>query len=214
MKRIIILTGFYGTGKTEVALNLATLQHVDFLIDLDIINPYFRSRELKDKLGRIDVISSDLKEDQYTDLPYLSKKIFLPFHQHETKAIYDLGGNDLGAKLIKQFHPEDLEQAELFMVINIFRSETMTVESILTLIKAVEREGGKKITGLINNTNLLHKTTIDDIFDGEKIIKVVSETLAIPIVYTCVEESIEGDTSSLEGTIIRLKRFFNKAWLK
>lgn len=215
MKNIIFITGFYGSGKTEVALNLATKNQVDYLIDLDVINPYFRSREMKDKLGMgIDIISSDLENDQFSDLPYLSKKIFLPFYHPEKKAIYDLGGSDLGAKLIKQFSAEDLQQADLWMVINIFRSETMDEETIVKFIKKVEKESGKAVTGLINNTNLLSKTTWDDILLGEKTILSVSDQLGIPVIYTCVEESIVQGIETFNHPILILKRFFQKAWLK
>ena len=215
MKRIIFITGFYGTGKTEVSLNLALRLHVDYLIDLDIINPYFRSREMKDKLDEhINIISSDLEKDQYSDLPYLSKKIFLPFHQKDLLAIYDLGGNDLGAKLIRQFDREDLNDSELLMVINIYRSETMTADHIISFIKAIEKESKKQVTGLINNTNLLGKTTVEDLVEGERIIHHVSSELKIPIVYTCVEESLDINGYSFMGETLRLKRFFKKAWLK
>ena len=214
MKRIVFITGYYGTGKTEVALNMATLFHADYLVDLDIINPYFRSREMKDKLDvPVDIISSDLEKDQYTDLPYLSKKIFLPFHQMDKKAFYDLGGNDLCAKLIRQFPSEDLAKADLYMVINVYRSETVSVEAILQLIDAVEKEGGMKITGLINNSNLLSKTTIEDIVHGEKLIQTVSQKTDIPIVYTCVEETIDMAGVTFDHPVLRLKRFFQKAWL-
>ncbi len=213
MKRITFITGHFGSGKTEIALNLAVNYHVDYLIDLDIINPYFRSREFKHKLNQsIEVIASDLAHDEYSDLPYLSKRIFLPFHKENTTAIYDLGGSDLGMKLIRQFHRENIKDIDVYLTININRPETKDSDSIIALIHQLEIQGGIKITGLINNTNLLKETTVDDIKLGEVVIKEVSLKTEIPVVFTCVEETLDMKDSQFIGEIIRLKRYFGKKW--
>ncbi len=212
MKRIIFITGYFGSGKTEVALNLTEKIKADYLVDLDIINPYFRSREYKDKLTHTEVISSDLEKDQYSDLPYLSKKIFLPFNQHDSKAIYDLGGSDLGVKVMKQFSHEDLRDVDLFLVINVYRMETNDEASILQLIKMLEQQSGIKITGLINNSNLLKETRFEDIMYGAEIIKNVSRVTKIPLLYTCIEETLNLNHYGLPGDILNLKRYFGKKW--
>ncbi len=211
MKRIVFITGYYGSGKTEVALNLAKQMNVDYLIDLDIINPYFRSREFKQQLDdHIEVIASDLADDQYSDLPYLSKKIFLPFHQKDKTAIYDLGGNDLGAKIIKQFGREDMRDGDLFVVINMFRPETKDVQSSIDVIKAIELTSGMKVTGLINNTNLLKETSYQDIKLGEDMVKQVSSKTNIPVIFTCVEQSLNINHHTFSTKILKMKRYFNK----
>ncbi len=213
MKNVIFLTGYYGSGKTEIALNLALKYRVDYLVDLDIINPYFRSREAKDLLGEnIEIISSDLEKGTYADLPYLSKKIFMPFRREGAIAIYDLGGNDLGAKVMRQFEQEDKNLVDLFLVLNVFREETKDAQAILGLIEQIERSSGFKITGLINNTNLLRETTYDDIFFGEAIIDEVSKKSGIPIVYTSVYEEIYDKNKSVAGEALVLKLYFRKKW--
>lgn len=212
MRNIVFITGYYGSGKTEFALNLAHQIKADFLIDLDIINPYFRSREFKEKLKHTEVISSDLEKDQYSDLPYLSKKIFLPFHNKDKTAIYDLGGNDLGAKVMRQFSKEDLREVDLYLIINIYRPETNDEASIIQLIRTLEAESRIKITGLINNTNLLKETTCEDVMKGSEIIKNVSQITRIPIVYTAIDESLDIDDRGFAGEVFRIKRFFGKKW--
>ncbi|MBN2503835.1 MAG: ATP-binding protein [Bacilli bacterium] len=213
MKRITFLTGYYGSGKTEIALNLALKHKAEYLVDLDIINPYFRSREAKELLGEdIEIISSDLENGTYADLPYLSKKIFLPFRKDDAIAIFDLGGNDLGAKVMRQFDQEDMQKVDLFLVLNVFREETKDAKSILELIDQIERSGGFKITGLINNSNLLRETTYDDIFSGEAIISEVEKKSGIPIVYSCVYEEIYDPTKKLAGETLILKLYFRKKW--
>lgn len=215
MKNITFLTGYYGSGKSELAVNLAILKGVDYVIDLDVINPYFRTREKEDLLKTydIDTISSDLDYKVHIDLPYISKKVFKPFQQSGLTAIYDLGGNDQGAKLLRQFDDYHDTEVELLIVINVFRRESDSVEKIIQLINKIEGMGGFKVTGLINNSNLLRETTIDDIFYGEEIIKHVSEKTKLPIVYTAVWEDIYADNLVFQGEVLKLKLYFRKNWL-
>ncbi|MDD3123367.1 MAG: hypothetical protein PHC62_07645 [Candidatus Izemoplasmatales bacterium] len=213
MKRITFLTGYYGSGKSEIALNLAISEKVDYLVDLDIINPYFRSREMEKLLQtfQIQVISSDQEHGMYTDLPYISGRVFMPFHMKDTKAIYDLGGNDLGSKLLIQFQ-ELSESIDLFIVINIFRYETSTPEQIIELISKIEDASGRKVTGLINNSNLIHETTFETILEGEKILKKVVKATGLKIQYTCVHEDINIDGHTFEGKLLPLKIYLRKNW--
>lgn len=214
MKRITFLTGYYGSGKTEIALNLAIKYHADYLVDLDIINPYFRSREAEDFLKEIgiEIISSDLVNGKHSDMPYLSKKIYLPFHQMDKTAIYDLGGNDLGAKIMRQFDREDKQDVDLFLVLNVYREETKDEASILELIEKLERSSGFKVTGLINNSNLLRETTYDDIMTGEAKILSAAKKAGIPIVFTSVYEEIYDEKIVTQGQPLILKLYFRKKW--
>ena len=215
MKNITFLTGYYGSGKSEIAINLAFQKQLDMVVDLDIINPYFRSREMEDLLAEkgIKTISSDLDYKTHVDLPYISRKVFIPFHDQTVKAIYDLGGNDLGAKLLRQFDDYHDRDVDLFIVINIYRQETDSVDKIIQLINKIEGMGGFKVTGLINNSNLLRDTTIEEVKAGDKIIRLVSEKTGLPIIYTTVWENIDMKDVSLAGELLRIKLYFRKSWL-
>jgi hypothetical protein len=214
MKRITFLTGYYGSGKTEIALNLALAKKVDYLVDLDIINPYFRSREAEKMLGDNGTvcISSDLQNGAFADLPYLSKKIYLPFQQKTKRSIFDLGGNDLGAKVMRQFENEDHDAVDLFLVVNVFREETKDEASIIRVIRDIEGASSFKVTGLINNSNLLKETTYEEIYTGEAIVHSVSKKLAIPIVFTSIYEEIYDKEKPVEGETLILKLYFRKSW--
>jgi len=214
MKRITFLTGYYGSGKTEIALNLAIKKQVEYLVDLDIINPYFRSREAEKYLKEkgIEIISSDLEKGTHADMPYLSRKIFLPFHQKDKTAIYDLGGNDLGAKVMRQFDRETKKDVDLFLVLNVYREETRDEASILELIERLERSSGFKVTGLINNSNLLRETTYDDIMTGEAKISGAAKKTGIPIVFTSIYEEIYDESFTHMGEPLILKLYFRKQW--
>ncbi len=209
MKRITFLTGFYGSGKTELALNFAIRKCPDYLVDLDIINPYFRSREAKEILNcRTEIISSDLEDDKYTDLPFLSKKVFLPVLSDKS-AIYDLGGNDIGAKVMRQF---ELDDYDLLLVINVYRVETNNEKKIIKLIEDIEEMSGYKVTGLINNSNLLEDTTYQHVLHGEDIIEHVAQQTRIPLLYTVVKEEIYDKNIEVIGETIKIKTYLRKSW--
>jgi hypothetical protein len=157
-------------------------------------------------------ISSDLENGAYADLPYLSKKMFQPFRDKQKKAIYDLGGNDLGAKVMRQFEDEVHDDVDLFLVVNVFREETKDEASILRVIRDIESTSGFKVSGIINNTNLLKETTYEEIYFGEAIIHEVSKKLQIPIVYTSIYEEIFDQSKPVEGEPLILKLYFRKSW--
>ena len=104
MKRITILTGHYGSGKSEIAVNLAIKKQLNYLVDLDIINPYFRSRSMRDLLqsNGVTLIESTVENASGSDLPFISSKGSRPFVNRDIKAIYDLGGTKHGAKVMMQ----------------------------------------------------------------------------------------------------------------
>ena len=185
------------------------------VVDLDIINPYFRSREMEDELTKLGIktISSDLDYKTHVDLPFISRKIFMPFHNQSIRAVYDLGGNDLGAKLMRQFDDYHSVDVDLFLVINIYRQESANEDLILKLINKIEGMSGFKVTGLINNSNLLRETTIQDILEGNRIVKNVSEITGLPIIYTTVWEKINLLDTEFAGELLRLKLYFRKDWL-
>lgn len=213
MKRITFLTGYYGSGKTEIALNLAIQKQIPYLVDLDIINPYFRSREIEVLLDsfHVEVISSGKEQSMYTDLPYISGRVFIPFQNTKTKAIYDLGGNDLGAKLLRQF--EDYpEEVDLLIVVNIYRPETNSKENIIHLIHQIEDKSGRLVTGLINNTNLLKETTYETVLEGQKILKEVEIETGLPILYTSIQEDIDCKDIVFSGEKLPLKVYLRKKW--
>lgn len=211
MKNITFIVGHYGSGKSEFSVNYAIKKGMEMIIDLDVVNPYFRSREVETILKKynIELAGSPLEKSSGSDLPFVSSKMYLPFYQ-EIKAVYDLGGNDVGAKLLRQFS-ELVKDYEMFLVINIYREETENKEKIIKMINQIEGSSGLSVTGLINNTNLLRETTVEDVLLGEKIIKEVSKELNLPIVFTSVKEDLVNH--KFEGEVLPLKLYLRKEWL-
>lgn len=216
MKRITILAGHYGSGKSEISVNLAVNKKVDYIVDLDIINPYFRSRALDDlfKEHNIHLVESTIKGLLNSDMPYVSGEGAVPFVREEITAIYDLGGTENGGRVLIQFRDriKNVDDVDLLYVVNIYRPETDSKKKIIEAIQLLEGEAQLRVTGLVNNTNLMQHTTLDDVLKGQEILKEVSKELNIPINYTVVEEHHDFDYS-FEGEFLKLKRLVAEKWL-
>lgn len=215
MKRLTFITGHYGSGKSEFSVNLAYLKGIKKIVDLDIVNPYFRTRELTNilKNSGIELISSTLENSLGSDLPYIHKTAFTLVHTNEV-VIYDLGGDPVGAKVLRQFESKlNLEEVDLLLCINVYREDTSTVEKIIQMMTLIEGSGGIKITGLINNSNFIRDTNYSDILEAEEIIKEVANITNLEIKYTGVYENILDSCKDLSGEVIPLKLYLRKKWL-
>lgn len=215
MKRITIIAGHYGSGKSEISVNLAIDKKIDYIVDLDIINPYFRSRGLQDLFDEkgIHLVESTVKGMLNSDMPYVSGEGRVPFVNKDITAIYDLGGTEHGAKILIQFSEfiTDVDEIDFLVALNTFRPETATTKDILHTITLLEAQTQLNVTGLINNTNLINETTEQDVIDGEKVLLEVAEKLQVPIMYTVVEEH-KDFTYPFIGERINLIRYVAKKW--
>lgn len=222
-KRIRIITGFYGSGKSEFALNyavgLSQLEKKVALADLDVVNTYFRSREQRQLLADhgIKLISSSLREDN-TDLPALSAQIVGPLQDKSWQYIMDMGGNDVGLLPLAWLGPYLPQEAmDIFMVVNINRTETATVESILHKVEEIERGCGYKITGFVHNTNLIRESSAEDLLRGQEILLRATLLSGIPLVYTAYWDEVKGisslPASSVAGQLVPMKLYLRKDWM-
>ncbi len=216
MRRITFLCGHYGSGKSEIAVNLAIDEGIDYLVDLDVINPYFRSRSVHELLAAegVTLVESSIEKAANSDLPVISAKGAAPFHDKSIRAIYDLGGTDQGAKLVQQYrHMFALDDTvDFLVVVNVFRPETADAQKIVRLIDSLEAAADMKVTGLINNSNLIKETRAEHIEKGERILAEVATARGIPIRYTFHEESVPL-SGTFSGETRSLRRYLAKKWL-
>ena len=228
MKRITAIAGHYGSGKTEFSVNLALDLKKEkdkvAILDMDIANPYFRSRERQKMMEAegINVIFNTYGFDITEDLPAITAALRGPLENEEFTAVVDVGGNDSGARVLKQFEKYfRRDDCELLCVLNANRPETDTVEGMLEHLHSIEIETGLKFHGVINNTHLLRETTADDIVKGYKLCRQVSDKLGIPIVWNTCHEDLLGDLKQLiadeniEGleNIYPIKLYMRPSWL-
>ena len=189
-RRIRIITGHYGSGKTEFAVNYVKKlrESVDgrvAIADLDIVNVYFRSREKKDELEEkgIQVIASNL-DTAVADVPAVSGAMTMPVINKEYQYVVDLGGNDVGTLVLGRIKPLlDHAEADFFMVVNAYRPNTSTPEGIIEQMENLEYAAGLKVTGFINNTNLVRETTAECLLHGDEVLKEVTKRTGVPVKY-------------------------------
>ena len=192
-KRITIICGHYGSGKTTFSINYAlylrnqTSKDI-YIADLDVVNPYFRSREhfdyLKDK--NIKVIGSYLPQSG-ADLPAVSAEVYTLFNNKNIIGIVDMGGNSAGSLSFATFRDNvDIEETDIIFILNANREENSTLEFALGHFNSIESTLGLKITGIVNNTHLMNDTTIEDINKGELISSELSKEKNISVKFTCI----------------------------
>ena len=189
-KRFIILTGNYGSGKTELALNLA-LYYANAglrttLVDLDIVNPYFRSgeksREMENAGVRMLMPTFALTT---VDIPALPAEIQSVFELPSDKVIFDVGGDDTGAAALGRYHyafEQRKNETVMALVVNCMRPLTQNAEDIADLAVRIRDRSRMPIDMLINNTNLGGSTSPDMIENGEKITEETAGNLSVPYV--------------------------------
>lgn len=222
-KRIRMITGYYGSGKTEFALNyvsqLAKLSKRTALADLDIVNVFFRSREralMMEDMG-IEVISSSLTQDS-SDMPALSSKIVKPFRDHSYDYVVDLGGSEIGANVLGRFHDDiNPEEVDFLMVVNIYRPETNSVEEICKQMEMLEQKSGYKITGFVNNSNLIHETILENILAGDELLREVTKKTGVLVRYTtCMLEEVselEELSKRVQGEVFPMHYKMRESWM-
>ena len=195
--RYIVLTGNYGSGKTELALNLALLFSGQFqttLVDLDIVNPYFRSGEKAEEMRSAGIrMLMPTYAMTTVDIPALPAEIQSVFEVPSDRVIFDVGGDDTGAAALGRFYPSFMahrEETSMLFVINCMRPLTKTADEIIDLAERIQNRGRLKIDVLINNTNLADQTSAEMIEEGEATVLSCAEQMNIRRVITTGKDEI------------------------
>lgn len=203
-KRIIIFVGAFGSGKTEIALNyvqvLAAQQEKVAIADLDIVSPYFRSRDVIKKLTAqgIEVIAPPGELAQ-ADLPIIVPRIQGAFDDHELKVVVDVGGDDIGATALGRFSEQlSLLPHELLLVVNTYRPFTQNVHGIKKMLATIEKATHLNVTGLVANSNLGSETTPEIVKNGLDIIRTAAEELSVPVVGVGVRKDLVSAVGDLK----------------
>lgn len=192
-KRVILLAGHYGSGKTNVAVNLAFMLKEKFdrvaVADLDIVNPYFRTKDsIEDFNARsIKFIGSEYANTNL-DIPALPQELYSITDDKSYRAVMDIGGDDRGALALGRYAPSLIEEDnyEMLFVANFYRPLTPDAESALEIMREIETAGKIRFTGIINNSNLGGETTADTVLSTMEEAKKLSKITGLPIKFTSV----------------------------
>ena len=198
-KRITLFAGHYGSGKTNLAVNYAMYlkeRHERVVIaDLDIVNPYFRTKDSTELLKNhgIEIISPEFANSN-VDLPALPSELYGVVQNRLRHAVLDIGGDDRGAYALGRYAPYILEENdyEMIFVANFCRPLTQTPEDALEVMREIEQAGGIAFTAIVNNTNLGNMTVPETVYDGLKNCEKLSKLSGLPILFTSVDKALAG----------------------
>lgn len=196
-KRITLLAGHYGSGKTNIAVNMALelkkLHENTAIADLDIVNPYFRTLDSKDAFDEagIRLIVSPYANSSL-DIPALPQDMYAIVDDTSMYSIIDVGGDDRGALALGRLSRmiSDENNYDMFLVINQYRPLTPDAASVKEVMDEIEEAGRLKFTGIINNSNLGAETDEACVLDSLRFAQEVSELTKLPVVLTSVDEKL------------------------
>ena len=206
-KRINVIVGHYGSGKTEFAVNFAidlTKKYKKvYIVDLDIVNPYFRTKDSAELLNKegIEVISPSFANTN-VDLPSLPAEAYSLVQNKNIYAVLDIGGDDRGAYALGRYRPYILEENnyEMVFVANFYRPLTTTPHSALEVMREIEAASQIKFTAIVNNSNLGNQTTPEDIVASNIKAKELEKLTGLPLIFTSVRADIAGSVN-LENVV-------------
>ena len=196
-KRLTILCGHYGSGKTNVAVNLAYAlkQHCErvTIADLDIVNPYFRTKDSSDDFAArgIGLICSEYANSN-VDMPALPPEMYAVTDDRSLTVVLDIGGDDRGALALGRLAPKIREENDyaMLMVINRYRPLTPDAPSTYEVMQEIEQACGIRFTGLINNSNLGVETTAQTVMDSVAYAREVEALTGVPLVLTTARQDL------------------------
>ncbi len=219
-KRYLVLTGNYGSGKTELSLNLAlefAKQYRTTLVDLDIVNPYFRSGEKAEEMRAAGIrMLMPTYAMTTVDIPALPAEIQSVFEVPSDKVIFDVGGDDTGAAALGRFYPSFIARRDhtaMLFVVNCMRPLTKEADDIIDLAQRIANRGRLKIDALINNTNLADQTEPEMIEAGEKTVLECAERMGIRQVITAGKQDVL-DRCRLTTPTLAVKRYMAPEWME
>ena len=216
--RISIVTGHYGTGKTEFSVNLALALAAEgasvMLADLDIVNPYFRSRERRSLLEEAGVrLISSSQACSDADVPSLPAELLAILENRDIRGVLDIGGDPVGARVLARFQPKIVqEDYQLIYVLNANRPEVRTAEAAVRYLRGIEATTGLTCTGIVNNTHLCGETTEEEIRKGAALAAEVSKETGIPVLCHVAEEKFVSALSDLPEAVFPITIKMKKPW--
>jgi hypothetical protein len=241
---LTLITGRFGSGKTEVAINYAVAlakglegwktgrledgnaaSHLPtfqpsassvLLVDLDIVTPYFRSREMADIMQAHGVqVVAPGAVSRHLDLPAISPQILGAIEQEERPAVVDVGGDPQGARALGQFSPAIRRRPyTMYFVVNPYRPFTDTAARLASSIAEVEGTARLQVTSLVSNPNLIGETTQEVILDGHAHVEDMAGELGLTVAFVCLERRWLAALAPhrFEQPVLPLDRYFRMPW--
>lgn len=196
--RITLFVGHYGSGKTNLAVNYATLLHRQgkqvVLADMDIVNPYFRSKDSEAELASMGIKTlSSPYANTNLDAPAMPASFYGIFEQRDSFAVLDVGGDDRGAVALGRYVPmiKQENDYEMIFVANAHRALTPTPEDALEVLREIEQACKLPVTAIANNSHLGEFTDADTVLASAAYVNRLCELSGLPLIMTAYEQRLD-----------------------
>lgn len=215
--RLKIFVGEFGSGKTELAVNYAIglkeQGYTTAIVDIDLVKPYFRTRENREMLEEKGiVVSASEKNLSHAGLPVLPQDLSRVLYDHQYQVVMDVGGGE-SAIVLGQLHQQLQDNTyEAMLVVNIRRPFTSNKAAIVNAIHRIEKAGRITISGLVSNTNLAEETTEEHVREGLTVVEEVARELGLPINWVVVPEWLSSE--QYPYPVFVLKRYIHYPWME
>ena len=221
LKRVTIFAGHYGSGKTNIAVNYALESarrgYKMAIADLDIVNPYFRTKDSEKILEEngIRLISSPFANSN-VDTPALPAEAYSVIHDESVYSVIDVGGDDRGALALGRYMPDILKQNdyEMIFVINKYRYLTSTPNDTVEIMREIETAAGAKFTAIVNNSNLGEETTTETVISSFEYADKVSEISGLPIKMTTIKAGLYDQLKDKKENLFPINLYVRQSWLR
>lgn len=226
MRKMIVLIGNYGSGKTEIAVNLAVKAAGEGLrtlvIDLDKVNDYFRMSDRVELLAekKINLVSPTFAGQGLTPSS-MSAAVASAFTEQWDLVVFDVGGDAAGAMSLGRYH-QDFEafqgELQVYDIVNVFRPMSESPEKIIKLMGELESFARLRVTGFVNNSNLLSFASARDLCQGYEVLKETSVLTGLPIAHStgredCLKGFLEtGPDPKFTGVPLPLETYIHRSW--
>lgn len=194
---VVILTGAYGSGKTELTVNMA-VEHAKrsdgrtVLVDMDITKPMFRSRDLRGELARLGIeVVSGAAGFEFADVPTISPAIYGAIEDRAAQVFIDVAGDERGARVLGRFSAVlDARGYSMLYVINANRPFCDSVQALTASMRAIEGASRLSITGVVANTNTAAESTVDDVAAGLDVAEAAARAHGVHIEFASVSQHL------------------------
>lgn len=221
MGSLAIFAGGFGSGKSEIAVNfaidMASKSNGTVLADLDLVNPFFASRDAREKLARKNVkLIAPGGDLAYGDVPNLPAEIIALMKQ-DNDMLIDLAGDEVGSLVIGYLNKLVVQRGnyEFYLVINPYRPFARELGSLMELRELLESAGLVKFTGVISNPNMVEETDLDVVLKGHRRVVEFAVELGLPVKYLTVDESLAGYLPpELKPIVKKINLYLRPGWLQ
>lgn len=218
-KRICVIIGHYGSGKTNIAVNLAVKSaesgNKTNIVDLDIVNPYFRTADFKNMFEQKGIsMTSSVYAVSNLDIPAITFDLNA-IASDDRNVIIDVGGDDAGAVALGQYKSifeRFKDDVEVLYVINKYRTMTSEPQQALEILREIEQISRLKATAVVNNSNLGMETDTKTILDSLDYARKTAELCGLELKYTTYPDWIKSDELTDDANFMPVKRYVKALW--